>query len=132
MAHDILQLSIVSPSPNPLSRIRSYTMVNFITITEYSFKFGPYLHCDNFHNALNNSLSEQFENTVVERFSTNVNHTVIAEDIVTVIRDAVITMLEAASQADHNTIAPMVNSLVLFKTLGRPAYSFPFRIPGKL
>ena len=34
--------SIVSPSPNPLSRTRSFTMANYTAITQLYFIFGPH------------------------------------------------------------------------------------------
>ena len=72
-------------------------MINFAPITEYSFKFSPHLDCVSFHDALNNSFLEQFEDIVVERFSTNANRTTITGDIIVTIWDAIITTLKATS-----------------------------------
>ena len=85
-------------------------MTNFVAITEYSFELGLHPHCPRFHEALTNALLEQFEGNIVKQFFTDNTRSVVAGDIVAVIRETSITVFEATSQADQNLIAPMINS----------------------
>ena len=75
--------------------------------------------------------AEQFENLVVDRFSTNANHNTIVTDIVTIIRDAIIATLEVISQADCTTIEPTSNSLVLSCVHSKPLRLFLFCTPDQ-
>lgn len=125
--------SIISPSPNLLSRSRSFSMSNFTKITEYLFHVLPHHHyCASLHSSLNDTYFEQFDDAVAASFFTDVNQTTVATDVITSTRNAIIASIEATSQADHNTIAPMVNSLVLFAQIRSPIHQFSFRSPSTI
>ena len=112
--------SIVSPSPNPLSKARSFTMTNFSTITEYSFKFSQHSHGTSFHTALNNTYAELFEDTVVNRLFMDDGCTTIAINITIVLRTTIIDTILLSSQSDYITIASIVKHVLLFSYLGLP------------
>ena len=109
--------NIVSSSPN-LSRSRSFTIKNFITITDYTFKFGAHPHCERFDNGLNNTYPEPFDAIVVNSIFTDTGRTAIATDVVANIRAAIIDIIEVTSQADRAVIAPIINCLIMSASIG--------------
>ena len=84
-----LTSSIANPSPH-LSRTRSFTMINYATITDWSFRFADHLHCRSFGNTLNNTYSEPLEIPVINGIFIDANKTTGANNMITVIRTAII------------------------------------------
>ena len=74
--------SIVSPSPNPLSKTRSFTMSDFTPITQLFFIFGPH-HSPKYEfldTALNNVYSEPLDDAVLASLFTDANKTAFKPD----------------------------------------------------
>ena len=125
-----LNTSIISP--NPTTKTQLFTILNYTTITEYSFKYGPHHQCNDFASTLNKTYSEQFDNAVAESFFIDVNYTPAAPDIIAKIRNAIIDTIKINGQVNHTTIAPIINSILLYSQVGRPARRFPFQTPSSI
>ena len=104
-------------------------MLNYTTTAEYSFKFGFRHQYNNFANTLNNAYSEQFNNAIDKSFFTDANCTTVAPDVIAKIRKVIIDTIETNGQADWTTIAPIINSMLLFSQVGKAARQFPFCTP---
>ena len=121
--------SIVSPSPY-IPQTRSFTMTDYTTINYFSFSFGDHPTCPAFSDALNNTYSEPFANTIAVRFFTNARRTTVAPDIITVLREAIIDTVLISSIADRTVVAPIINSMLLFAKCDNPSRKFPLQLPG--
>ena len=94
------QSNIVSPSPHPLSRSRSFTMTNYTTINQLYFIFDPH-HLPKYElldTALNNVYSKPIDNTVLTPLFTDANKTAFQADPVDLIRSAIVNIIATNSR----------------------------------
>ena len=122
----ILPIGIVSPSPQ-IPRTRSFTMPDFTSITKFSFRFGPHHLNTTLATALNNTYSEPFADAVVASIFADTGKTTVAQDAVVKIQTAAISAIEVSSQTDRLTIAPIINSMLMYVTCGKPTRRFLIR-----
>ena len=120
------EIGIVSPSPH-ITRTRSFTMPDFTPIVEYAFSFAANHQSPALEDSLNNTYSEPLDDAAILPIFTDVQHTVVDTDAIAKIRVAIIDSITACSQADRTTIAPIVNSLLLFVMVGKPLRRYPLR-----
>ena len=99
-------------------------MTNYTTITDYPFKFCDHPLCSNFSNSLNNTYAEPFENTVIDWFFTNANKTAVANDVIAVIRTAIIDTILVSSTTDRIVFVPIINQILLFAFGENPNQNF--------
>ena len=87
---------IVSLSPNPLSKTRSFTaMSDFTTVTAINFEFGPchspqLVYLDT---TLKNVYSEPFEDVTLASLFTNTNHAAFNANGIDLLRSAIIAIV---------------------------------------
>ena len=75
-------------------------MTDYISITDWSFKFADHPHCLPFRFALNNTYSEDFDNAVIVPIFTDANRTMVVTDAVPIIQAAIIDIILISSTAD--------------------------------
>ena len=114
------QSSIVSPSPNPLSRSRSFTMANYIAITQLYFIFGPHYSpkYEFLDTALNNVYFEPIDDAVLASLFTDANKTAFQADPVDLISSAIVNIIVTNRRADRSTIEPLLALMPLSATVG--------------
>ena len=100
-------------------------MVDYTSLTDWSFKFANHPHCEPFGVALNNPYYEDFDNPVVDGFFTNTNRTLVTADAITVLHSAIIDIIMISSTADCTVVAPIINQMLLFGFFGNPAQKYP-------
>ena len=105
--------SIVNPSPH-ISQNRSFTIADYTSLIDWSFKFADHPHCEHFGVALNNTFSEDFDNAVVDGFFTNTNKTLVIADAFTVLHAAIIDIIMISSTANRNVVAQIINQMLVF------------------
>ena len=120
---------LVSPSPS-LPQTRSFTMTDFTTLTDFSFRFNPHPHSEPLDDALNDTYSKPFEDATVAAFYTTAGRTTLVPDIVARLCAAVIDIIDATSQADRTVIASIINGLILSVKFGQRR--FPLRSPATI
>ena len=132
-------IGIVSPSPYPITRTRSFTnaesslptatiSTDFTPIKEICFKFGLHHVDPNLHSSLNNVYSEPFEDTVADTFFTDNTRTALSVNVIANIKLTIIDAIELVSQANCTTITPIINALPLYMSLGSPPRRYPLQV----
>ena len=119
-------ISIVSPSPNPLTT-RSFTVANFTPITEYAFKFATHHQSPTLEASLNNTYLEKFDDANTVSFFTDAARTLVDSNTVTKIRNAIINSIDSYSQANRTIIASIINIIIIFTMVGKPQQRYPLR-----
>ena len=95
----VTNIGMVSPSPH-IPRTRSFTMPDFTSITEYSFRFAEHHQAPALDSSLNSTYSEPVDDTVTVHFFTDNLRTVVAPDAISKIRIAIVDSIEDCSTAD--------------------------------
>ena len=75
-------------------------MSNYTAITNLSFVFGPHHSLPTVNRDLNNTYSEQFEDSQFNNLFTDRTHTAIGPDVVALLQIEIATVMERASQAN--------------------------------
>ena len=127
----ITSSSIVSSSPF-LSQTRSFTMTDYTSITDWSFKFADHPHCLPFGVALNNTYSEDFDDAVVAQILTDSTRTIVAADAILTFNAAIINIIMYSSTADCTVVAPIINQMLLFGYFGHPPQKYSIRSPATI
>ena len=105
------QPGIVSPSPNPLSRTRSFNMANFTAVTHLYFIFGPHRlpEYDFLDTILHSTMCTLSHLTTLHwhPFFTDANKTAFKADAVDLLRSAIVTVVVVNnnSRADCTTLS---------------------------
>ena len=128
---------IVNPSPNPLSRTRSFTAMskNITSITSVNFGFRPH-HSPRLaylDTTLNNVYSdfEPFEDVTLASLFTDTNCcTAFNANAINLLRSMILAIAVNNSRADQPTIEPLLNNMPLSTRAGSPKAQFNIRGPS--
>ena len=96
-----IRIRIVSPSLNPVTRTLSFTMLNFTTVTNINFEFGPhhYTKLKNLNRSLNNIYFECLDDAFVTSLFTDSQQTTFKDTAINLIRTSIIDIIVANSRA---------------------------------
>ena len=117
---------LVSPSPYQ-SRTRSFTMIDHISIVNWSLRFSDHTLCLTVALALNNTYSEDFEAATIASLFIDANRTTVVANAITTLREAIIDTVLLSSSSDRVVVAPIINHTSLFGRFGNPARKFALR-----